>query len=114
MLRIRGPFSLALVLACASAALLVWAGAAVGGSAAGLRAVRYHGLTLRVPRSWPVFDLARNPNTCVRFDRHALYLGTPGLEERCPAHAVGRTEAILVSPLGTGAPLPVEGSASSF
>jgi hypothetical protein len=50
----------------------------------------------------------------VRFDRHALYLGVPGTEERCPAHAVGRTEAILVSPLGTSAALPIEGSASSF
>jgi len=35
----------------------------------------------------------------VRFNRHAVYLGTPGPEERCPAHAVGRTDAILLSPL---------------
>jgi hypothetical protein len=58
----------------------------------------------------------------VRFDRHALYLGTPSREERCPAHAVGRTEAILISPLRSaiGAPSPtaaglrLEGNATSF
>ena len=35
---------------------------------------------------------------CVRFDRHAVYLGAPTAQERCPAHAVGRTEAILLQP----------------
>ncbi|MGN6166885.1 MAG: glycoside hydrolase domain-containing protein, partial [Solirubrobacteraceae bacterium] len=74
------------------------------------------------PRSWPIFDLARDPHACVRFDRHALYLGTPSREERCPAHAVGRTEAILISPLksakgapsATAAGLRLEGNATSF
>jgi hypothetical protein len=82
---------------------------------ASLRTVRYHGLTVRVPRSWPVIDLSRDPRACVRFDRHALYLGTPGAEENCPAHAVGRTEAILLEPrsafaLGVAPP----GDASTF
>jgi glycoside hydrolase-like protein len=36
---------------------------------------------------------------CVRFDRHAVYLGQPSPDQRCPAHAVGHTEAILVKPL---------------
>ena len=35
---------------------------------------------------------------CVRFDRHAVYLGAPSAQQRCPAHAVGRTEAILLQP----------------
>lgn len=91
-------------------------------SSGGVRTVRYHGLSVRIPRSWPVFDLGRDPGTCVRFNRHALYLGTPGREERCPAHAVGRTEAILISPLarGEGAPrlsaagLGMEGNVTSF
>ncbi|HLI58375.1 MAG TPA: DUF1906 domain-containing protein [Solirubrobacteraceae bacterium] len=52
----------------------------------------------RVPRSWPVYRLSRDPRACVRFDRHAVYLGRPSGSERCPAHAAGRTEAILVSP----------------
>ncbi len=78
--------------------------------------VRYHGLSVRVPRSWPVVDLSRDPHACVRFDRHALYLGTPGAEERCPAHAVGRTEALLIEPLAgrqSAGALPQE-NASNF
>jgi Rv2525c-like, glycoside hydrolase-like domain len=63
------------------------------------KVVRYHGYRLVVPASWPVYDLASAPATCVRFNRHAVYLGTPSSRQRCPAHAVGRTEAILVSPL---------------
>ncbi len=64
-----------------------------------LRAINYHGYAVAVPRSWPVFNLTTNPRACVRFNRHALYLGTPGSDERCPANAVGRTEAILIEPV---------------
>ncbi len=67
------------------------------------RTLHYRGYVLRAPASWPVFDLARSPATCVRFDRHAVYLGTPGARQSCPAHAAGRTEAILVPPLAAGA-----------
>src|SRR2546421_6857254 len=67
------------------------------------QAIRYHGVRIRVPAGWPVFDLAAHPDTCVRFNRHAVYLGSPGPNERCPAHAVGRTEAILASPVRAGA-----------
>jgi hypothetical protein len=45
-----------------------------------------------------VYDLGAHASVCVRFDRHAVYLGTAGRAQRCPAHAVGRTDAILVSP----------------
>jgi hypothetical protein len=62
------------------------------------KTVRYHGAALSVPRSWPVFRIDRNSTTCVRFNRHAVYLGTPGINQICPQQAVGRTEAILVSP----------------
>ncbi len=77
--------------------------------------VRYRGLRMVVPATWPVYDLTRHPNVCVRFDRHAVYLGRPNANQRCPAHAVGRVEAILVAPLsahaarsdgGAGALLP--------
>jgi hypothetical protein len=61
--------------------------------------VRYGAWSARVPRSWPVYRLGRDPHMCVRFDRHAVYLGRPASAEHCPAHAVGRTEAILVSPV---------------
>jgi hypothetical protein len=63
------------------------------------KVVHYRGLTLRVPGSWPVFDLGARPSVCVRFDRHAVYLGHPGADEHCPANLLGRTEAILVEPL---------------
>ena len=63
------------------------------------KVVRYHGDRLTVPASWPVYNLAADPAVCVRFNRHAVYLGQPSSRQRCPAHAVGRTEAILVAPL---------------
>jgi Domain of unknown function (DUF1906) len=70
-----------------------------GADAARTKVVRYHGYRMVVPASWPVYDLAADPTVCVRFNRHAVYLGQPSLRQRCPAHAVGRTEAILVAPL---------------
>ncbi|MHB1834792.1 MAG: DUF1906 domain-containing protein [Solirubrobacteraceae bacterium] len=63
------------------------------------RLVRYHGYRLRVPASWPVYRLGADPRTCVRFDRHAVFLGAPGADQLCPAGPAGRTEAILVAPL---------------
>ncbi|SDR73973.1 glycoside hydrolase domain-containing protein [Actinopolymorpha singaporensis] len=63
------------------------------------RTVEYRGLRLTVPAGWAVHDLDRDPRTCVRFDRAALYLGTPGADQRCPARAVGRTEAMLIQPI---------------
>jgi hypothetical protein len=84
-----------LVLTCAAALASTGAWADPGSP---LRVVRYHGLRLTVPRSWPVYDLSRDPTVCVRFNRHALYLGAPGSTEGCPAHALGRTEAIVVQP----------------
>lgn len=63
------------------------------------KVVRYHGYAIVVPAAWPVFDLSKHPSVCVRFDRHAVYLGAPSADQSCPDHAVGRTEAILVQPL---------------
>jgi Rv2525c-like, glycoside hydrolase-like domain len=62
------------------------------------RIIRYQGTVVRVPWSWPVYDLRRNPTLCVRFDRPAVYLGTPGRDQRCPAHVVGPHRAILIEP----------------
>ncbi len=72
-----------------------WVGVA---QATPLKVVRYHGYVVKVPRSWNVYDLAKDPRVCVRFDRHAVYLGAPTAQEQCPAHTVGRTEAILLQP----------------
>lgn len=83
-------------------------------ASSGSKVVSYRGYRIAVPSAWPVYRLAAQPRVCVRFDRHALYLGRPGADQRCPAHAVGRTEAILVAPLAArgargglaGRPLP--------
>jgi len=64
--------------------------------------VRYDGVTLQVPRSWQVIDLAKHPSTCVRFNRPVVYLGRPGAEQDCPANEIGRAQAILIEPRRTG------------
>jgi hypothetical protein len=67
-------------------------------AATATRSLHYDGRIVRVPRSWPVYDLRRHPTMCVRFDRRAVYVGTPGRAQRCPAHVVGRHRAILIEP----------------
>jgi hypothetical protein len=79
-------FALAIVVAASLPAL------------AGARTVSYRGYAVKVPAGWPVFKLSVRPHTCVRFDRHAIYLGTPSTTQRCPTDPLGRTEAILVAP----------------
>ncbi|MFJ1973339.1 DUF1906 domain-containing protein [Streptomyces sp. NPDC087903] len=65
---------------------------------AATKQVDYRGHRFTVPGSWPVVDLTEDPTACVRFDRHAVYLGHPGADQDCPSHAVGRTEALLIEP----------------
>ena len=86
---------------CGIAALTLAALLPVGAADGATKSVRYRDLTLHAPRDWPVYRLAHHPTTCVRFDRHALYLGRPSARQRCPAHAVGRTGAALVDSSGT-------------
>jgi hypothetical protein len=95
------------LLACAATAALTagalgtaaTATAAAGApGASGDTRVTYQGRTFSVPATWQVIDLEKHPETCVRFDRHAVYLGTPGARQDCPAKALGRTEALLVQP----------------
>jgi hypothetical protein len=77
--------------------------------------VRYLGYAVRVPAGWPVVRLATDPTACVRFNRHAVYLGEPGLRERCPTYAAGRTEAILIQPLTAhSATLPAGGALTTI
>ncbi|PYC67045.1 hypothetical protein C7C46_30535 [Streptomyces tateyamensis] len=69
------------------------------------RAVDYRGYHLQVPADWQVVDLAQNPRSCVRFDQHTVYLGTPGADQDCPAHlAGGRTDALLIEPTPAAVP----------
>ncbi|HEY3611307.1 MAG TPA: DUF1906 domain-containing protein [Pseudonocardiaceae bacterium] len=89
------------VVACAVAvALAAGSGVALAapGPQAGDQQVSYLGLDFTVPSSWPVITVSATSTTCVRFDRHAVYLGTPGRDQNCPTHLVGRTEALLVQP----------------
>ena len=61
----------------------------------GLKQVQFGGYTFRVPGR-PVYRLDRDPTQCVRYDRHAVYLGRPGDDQHCPAHLIGRTTTISV------------------
>jgi hypothetical protein len=63
-----------------------------------MQTVEFRGVAFDVPADWPVYDLTQDPTTCVRFDVHAVYLGAPGADMRCPAGLVGRTDALLVQP----------------
>jgi hypothetical protein len=70
---------------------------------AGTQDVAYLGYQFEVPSSWQVVDLAKNPSTCIRYDQHTLYLGTPSATQNCPNRVIGRTEAILVQPASSAA-----------
>ncbi|MEY9863691.1 hypothetical protein ABH935_009344 [Catenulispora sp. GAS73] len=80
-----------LTLSCGEAA------SAAVGPLSGVKEVSYAGTTVEVPVSWPVHDLTAEPHTCIRYDRHAVYLGDPGPDQNCPADAVGRTETVRIA-----------------
>ena len=95
----RSPAAcIASLLATVIAALLL---PATSVAAPSTKVVSFEGYRLVVPSGWPVYRLAAAPRTCVRFDRHAVYLGRPSPQQSCTGRAAGRTEAILVSPLGS-------------
>jgi len=79
-----------------------------GSAAAEARTIHFDGRAVEAPPSWPVFELAEHPGMCVRLDRRAVYLGTPSQNQRCPAEAIGRRQAILVEPAAAaqGSALP--------
>src|SRR3984885_479667 len=91
--------SAALTVGLVSLARAAGAAAVRGGGAAADQRVAYEGYTFAVPDGWKVVNLAANPRTCVRFDVSAVYLGTPGANQACPAKGVGdTTQAILIQP----------------
>jgi hypothetical protein len=109
--RIRGTRGVA----WAGALVLTTAGLAVAteslasaAPAANLRAhapqhVAYLGHTFTVPSGWSVVNLSKDPTACVRFDVHAIYLGTPSASQKCAATGAAATEAaVLVSPASVG------------
>jgi hypothetical protein len=87
-------------------AIIALPGVARAHSDAATRVVRYDGVHITVPSGWPVLRVDARSMTCVRFDRHAVYLGIPGVNQICPLGAAGRTESILVSPAGAAPALP--------
>jgi hypothetical protein len=66
--------------------------------------VEFGGKHVAVPDGWPVYRLAEHPRMCVRLDRRAVYVGTPGAAQRCPAEAIGRRRAILLDPAARARP----------
>ena len=83
---------------------LASAAPAASAQAHGSQHVAYLGHTFTVPSGWSVVNLSKDPTACVRFDVHAIYLGTPSTSQKCAATGVAPAEAtVLVSP---GAPAP--------
>ena len=75
----------------------------------GHQRVTYLGYSFEVPRGWSVINLTHHRGTCVRFDHHAVYLGTPPRDQGCPSLIVGTTEAMLIQPVSLhGAPVSVK------
>lgn len=99
----RGPQTFRALAPLASGALIAlallacWQGAFAPADAAA-RTLHFQGRRVEAPRSWPVYRLSEHPRMCVRLDRRAVYLGTPGPNQRCPAAVLGRRRAILVEP----------------
>jgi hypothetical protein len=92
---VRTAGALAAGAALVITALPASAGQALAAGRPAVKPVAFAGYTFEVPRSWPVIDLARHQRACVRFDRHAVYVGQPGRNELCPAALIGTTEALL-------------------
>jgi hypothetical protein len=97
---------------------------AICATPAAARTIHFGGRAVDVPVGWSIYRLAEHPRMCVRLDRSAVYLGTPGASQRCPSHAVGRRRAILVNPAAPGRaraqasalapPAPVAGGSEEF
>jgi hypothetical protein len=86
----------ALLVGLAAVALLAPAAPAVAGTPSTAdQTVTFRGTSVTVPSDWPVRRVDGRAG-CVRFDRHAVYLGDPS-RSTCPPHLVGRTEAVQLT-----------------
>ena len=65
-------------------------------AAPAMKTVEFHGYAFKVPASWPVYQLSKDPNQCVRYDVNAVYLGTPGPNQHCPPGLVGTHDTVTV------------------
>jgi hypothetical protein len=93
--------------AATASALLVGATPGFAAPGAPTQHVGFQGTYVTVPEAWPVISLAADPTACVRLDRHAVYLGSPGDNQDCPANVMGHSEAVIVEPAAGAAPEPV-------
>jgi hypothetical protein len=93
MLRLAVPAAV-LTLTCGQAA------EAAVGPLPRVKQVTFAGATIRVPADWPVLNLITHPHTCMRYDRHAVYLGDASPHQECPATAVGRIETVQITSRG--------------
>ena len=93
-----GVIAAAAVTACTLSSSAALAAAGPGATQDASKTVTYLGYNFAVPASWPIIRVT--PTTCVRFDRHAVYLGDPGSNQACPTGLLGTTEAILMQPAG--------------
>jgi hypothetical protein len=75
-------------------------------SGSAVKAVQFGGYTIDIPLAWPVYELGPNSTTCVSYDRNALYLGVPGLNQDCRAHVVGRVATISLQLPSTAGQAP--------
>ena len=74
-------------------------------AALAMKTVEYGGYAIRVPATWPVYLLSKDPGQCVRYDVNAVYLGTPGPNQNCPPHLVGRADTVSIGgPVTPGEP----------
>ncbi|MEP7192465.1 MAG: glycoside hydrolase domain-containing protein [Actinomycetota bacterium] len=71
-------------------------------SSAATQVITYNGVRVTVPKTWPLIDLRAHPETCVRLDKPAVYVGAAGPQSDCPAHAVGRADTIWLKPDTSG------------
>jgi Domain of unknown function (DUF1906) len=69
-----------------------------------VKTVHYGGYTLDVPASWPVYYLGTGSTVCVKYDRNAVYLGVPGINQDCPARVFGRVATISLQVPAAGLP----------
>ncbi len=60
--------------------------------------VAFGPVSFSVPGTWPIVDTATDPRACVRFDRHAVYLGAQQPDASCPARVAGRADSVQVEP----------------
>src|SRR5437764_1946350 len=73
--------------------------------------VTFGGDTVSVRASWPVYDRPKTPRQCVRYDVHAVYLGTQGPDQDCPPNLVGRVDTVTIQ--GPSAPAGTKAAGSS-